>query len=528
MKITSIGNTSATYGMLHVAGTVNAGNNRIYPTTTYTQSGLSIYSGGRVQTTNTNGFYTVNSATTTLQDNLATKHNVTIDPLGYVEYNGTASQAITNSVVKTDNGGAVAPSRSYGILDINNTTAGGSALTMAGSASTDQLRLRDGVVSTGANILTVLNTTAGGSGSIQNHSMASYVNTGATGNLRRYLAATGSYDFPVGNGNTDAYELMNINITSGNTASYIDVNFDNPANATGTGLPLTDATYQYDLVLNNGGINATTGHANGGVWTVTPNAGTANYDMSLYGRNNSNQGSLRHTILKRVTAGPGAWTIPGTYSSSTLAAPITAVRTGYTSFSQFAIGRSNVQLPVELLQFSGKCDNGNALLKWSTASETNNNFFTIERSSDAQWFSVLGTLPGAGNSSTIKNYSLTDFDPLKGKTFYRLSQTDFNGTKETFAPISVSCEDDHDFDVTVNSNPVTDGTIYLSINAAEGEKILIALTDVLGRDIHSETIVAPGGNFLTTVHPEQTPAQGMYIITASSNDENISKKIVVK
>lgn len=518
----TLDNNNQTFWIL---GTVDAGGYRIYPNNTssltYDYHGVYMASGSRLKTTNVNGFFTNGSATPTVFDNANNTTSFLFDANSTIEYNGTAQQILTN-------GGATP--LNYAILDVNNTTAGGAALTMtAGNVSCEQLRLRDGVVSTGANTLTVLNSTAGTSGSIQNHSIASYINTGSSGNLRRYVASTGSYDFPVGNGNTDAYQLMNINITSGNTATYFDVRFDNPANYLGTGLPLTDAgLYQYDAILNNGGINPTTGNANGGVWTVTPNAGTANYNVSLYGRNYNNAGADAHTVLKRTTAGPGAWTLNGTYSSSTLTSPITAVRSGLSGFSQFSIGRSNVGFPVTLLEFSGKCDNNSNLLNWSTASESNNDFFTIEKSSDAQLFSFLGTVQGAGNSSTIKTYSLTDYDPLQGKTFYRLSQTDFDGTKETFAPILVSCEEDNSFDITVNSNPVTDGTIYLSISAEEGENILLVLRDILGREVYSKQIVAPSGSFIANVTPESNLAQGLYVITASSNDKSISRKIVVK
>ena len=188
----------------------------------------------------------------------------------------------------------------------------------------------------------------------------------------------------------------------------------------------------------------------------------------------------------------------------------------------------SVPAPVELLSFTGKCSGKENLLEWVTASESNSDYFTLERSKDGSAFSSIGTVKSAGNSSAIKNYSFTDTDPLQGKSYYRLSQTDFDGRKETFAPIAVSCGEENNFNVTVNSNPVADGTINLSISAAEGENILLVLTDVLGREIYSKAIVSVSGNFLIAVNPEQKLAQGMYLITASSKDEFISRKIIMK
>ncbi len=414
MKI--ISSSSSSKPTFYIAGTLNALNYQIYPTTSLTGSGMWVFDGGRLQTTNTAGFYTTNSAATTIKDNLTTKQTVTVDPLGVIEYNGTASQAITNAALVNLDGTALATARNYGILDINNTTTGGSALTMAANVTTDQLYLNQGVVSTGANNLIVLNTAAGASGAIENHSAAAYINTGVSGKLRRYVANSGyplSYDFPMGNSNSGSYQLMNIAIASGNTATYLDVNFDNPSNATGTGLPLAEGGYSYNALIKNGG-NATDA-TYGGVWTVTPNAGTSAYNMSLYGTNYSTWGAGRHSIVKRANSA-GAWALAGTYSSGSGASSlVTATRTGFSGFSQFALVRSGtpVVLPIELITFSVNCENNNAVLHWKTASETNNDFFTIERSAEGKNMYPIGTLKGAGTARRKKHI------PLQTRNHYR-------------------------------------------------------------------------------------------------------------
>lgn len=67
---------------------------------------------------------------------------------------------------------------------------------------------------------------------------------------------------------------------------------------------------------------------------------------------------------------------------------------------------------------------------WSTATETNNDYFLIERSSDLKYFETIGKVNGAGNSYTKKEYSVTDEQPLKGLNYYRLKQTDKDGKFE--------------------------------------------------------------------------------------------------
>jgi len=86
-------------------------------------------------------------------------------------------------------------------------------------------------------------------------------------------------------------------------------------------------------------------------------------------------------------------------------------------------------LPVELTSFEvTKKGNSEVHLEWETASELNNDFFTIERSIDAENWQEIGQIDGAGNSQQTLNYDTLDRTPLKGTSYYRLKQTDFDGS----------------------------------------------------------------------------------------------------
>jgi len=95
-------------------------------------------------------------------------------------------------------------------------------------------------------------------------------------------------------------------------------------------------------------------------------------------------------------------------------------------------------LPIELILFTGEQHNEFNILRWITATEHNNNYFTVERSFDAINFEEVGKVTAAGNSSYNLSYSLTDERPFDGVTYYRLTQTDFDGKHETFKLISVT------------------------------------------------------------------------------------------
>jgi len=96
-------------------------------------------------------------------------------------------------------------------------------------------------------------------------------------------------------------------------------------------------------------------------------------------------------------------------------------------------------LPIELMYFDGKWVNNYNLLSWSTASELNNDYFTIERSLDGYNWETFRTIPGSGNSNYVINYEFKDYDYSEDKiNYYRLSQTDFNGVKEIFNIIAIN------------------------------------------------------------------------------------------
>ena len=83
-------------------------------------------------------------------------------------------------------------------------------------------------------------------------------------------------------------------------------------------------------------------------------------------------------------------------------------------------------LPIELLSFTGKNNDDVNELYWNTATEVNNNYFTIEKSQDGEIFELVDVISGAGNSSQEINYSLNDNNPYEGTSYYRLKQTDYD------------------------------------------------------------------------------------------------------
>lgn len=107
-----------------------------------------------------------------------------------------------------------------------------------------------------------------------------------------------------------------------------------------------------------------------------------------------------------------------------------------TTFSPFTFGStsSNNPLPTELTHFDTFNAYSTIYLEWSTVSEVKNDFFTIEIGSNLNDQRAVSSVNGSGNSSTVIDYSFVDKSPLRGISYYRLTQTDDDG-KSTYSKI---------------------------------------------------------------------------------------------
>ena len=147
-----------------------------------------------------------------------------------------------------------------------------------------------------------------------------------------------------------------------------------------------------------------------------------------------------------------------------------------------------VPLPIELIEFTGKCSEGKIKLEWATTSEKNNDYFTILRSTDANKWEDVATVPGSGNSNSTIYYSATDDHPLGNTSYYKLRQTDFDGKSETFQPITVSCNNAEGTpQVTYYPNPFT-SDIAVDIEYLKTDKAFLTIYDVFGKKVFDKFI----------------------------------------
>lgn len=121
-------------------------------------------------------------------------------------------------------------------------------------------------------------------------------------------------------------------------------------------------------------------------------------------------------------------------------------------------------------------------LNWTTASEINNDYFTIEKSLDGESYMASADIKGSGNTTTPRHYSYEDRQPVTGRSYYRLKQTDFDGTFTYSKAVMVDYEGPKNPVLTILSNPQRDNSIHFRIvGVPDILSIRVVLFDLQGR-----------------------------------------------
>lgn len=168
-------------------------------------------------------------------------------------------------------------------------------------------------------------------------------------------------------------------------------------------------------------------------------------------------------------------------------------------------------LPIVLINFTGENSNSFNLLKWTTSSEINNDFFTLEKSQNAISFSEIGIINGAGNSNTTINYQFTDDNITNNTNYYRLKQTDFDGNYSYSNTIVLSSNLTENIFYNPNSKQLEIGDI---------KNGTITIYNLQGQIVKS--IKSNNTNVSLNL------SNGMYLISIQTETEVFSKKIIVR
>lgn len=190
----------------------------------------------------------------------------------------------------------------------------------------------------------------------------------------------------------------------------------------------------------------------------------------------------------------GSWTspvvVPASFSVSPIGASCYYAEVTVTSFSKFYIHKDTENpLPVELIGFKAFCENGNVTFNWETTVEINNDYFTLEKSNDLITFIPVRIVEGFGNSNEIKYYSTIENNYSNGVTYYRLKQTDYDGSFSISNAIAVTkCSTEkNNIEISLYPNPAKE-KLNIQINSQSFTDVEFIITDMLSKVICVQTI----------------------------------------
>lgn len=186
-------------------------------------------------------------------------------------------------------------------------------------------------------------------------------------------------------------------------------------------------------------------------------------------------------------------------------------------------GNGGGALPIELLDFKAQANGQQVDLTWSTGTERDNDYFTIEKTTDGINYETVAQVAGAGSSTSRKDYAFTDYAPSTGTSYYRLKQTDYNGATELFEVIAVEIAKTGIVS-NVFPNPATDSRVSVSV-AKTGSMVQVNLYNLFGQLVSTQTIDA------VSTRAEQTlelPENGStFIVELVQNNELIARHKVL-
>jgi hypothetical protein len=195
------------------------------------------------------------------------------------------------------------------------------------------------------------------------------------------------------------------------------------------------------------------------------------------------------------------------------------------SVLQQTICANNIPLPIELISFTASCENQNIVLKWTTASEINNDYFTLERSLNESSWQAIDTVDGAGNSFTVRNYLYADNLmnlnlPSASFLYYKLKQTDFDGHFKYSNTIAVEKCNETQSEFSVYPNP-SNGSFILLYNGDKNRVRSIEIFNVLGERVYFS------GCFKSTIDITDKPT-GMYYVHLNLDTNIITTKVITE
>ncbi|MGB1205492.1 MAG: PKD domain-containing protein [Chitinophagales bacterium] len=248
-----------------------------------------------------------------------------------------------------------------------------------------------------------------------------------------------------------------------------------------------------------------------------------------------------YTVFFNVSGGQAPYTITGSYDAAFIdttivqQSPELPKGTSYEitvtdalgcafSFANFNVCET---VPVELINFSGRMTENANLLEWKTASEINNDFFTLSRkTADENDFVAIAKIKANGNSSISKKYNYTDAFTESGLVQYQLSQTDFDGTTKKVGTISLVRSARALQILEVSPVPTHDFVVIKYILPESSSESRLSLFDMHGRKVYEKSLANNEQSQQQEVISLSQLSSGVYTLSLENGTERVIEKVV--
>jgi hypothetical protein len=434
-------------------------------------------------------------------------HTLTV--MGNWVNSGTFNSATSTVILKGTSTQALSESSANGFynLTINNTSPTIPQITLNTNVLVSgALNMLDGVISS----TTTREFRVGNTGTLVASSDSAYVD----GSMYKYGVA--DFVFPIGKNSIVAKLGISGMSGSGNfRAEYFDTKYADLENI-GVGLDkVTNIEY----------------------WNLSRPSGTAKPYITLYWSDSVRSGVADHTGLRVAHYYSDSWHDIGNGSSAAYVDSSGYVRSSLTvdSFSPFTLASvdGSNPLPIELEVFAANVIDNNVVITWTTATEKNNHFFSVERMNSVGEIEKLVEISGAGNSNEALSYKVFDYNPFMGDSYYRLKQTDFDGKTITYDWLAVNYwpkTQKSQFELEVYPNPSNGEQVNLQVSGIQSGQITCNVYNLMGELVNTESLTVYEGTLsqVWSLSLLKGLNQGIYLLKVSDGVSEQLQRIIIK
>lgn len=258
-------------------------------------------------------------------------------------------------------------------------------------------------------------------------------------------------------------------------------------------------------------------------FTYDPSSGTGDVRVSNTITGSSVVGAQRYNSPAHLW---GDYWPAGTWASGTPVNSVTNVNVSAADFFRsWTLSDITHPLPVELVRFDVKCDQGRALLSWSTGSETGSDRFEVERSLDGSSFEVIGVVRAAGNSQSAIDYRFVDERPM-GTAYYRLRQVDLNGRTAAYSELRPAACDANSGTYIVNAWDSGDDLMVV-VEADGDQEHMVRLFDAAGKEVWNANNVPLTEGMNTLRIPQYDLPLGIYSIRFDGAGTAMTRRVAL-